>query len=347
MITSRSFGTNNNKNKVTLYTIDNGKARISVMNFGANLVKFEVKNRDGEYVDIVLGYDDAAGYDNDRGTYFGATVGRFANRIEGGKFTLNGVDYQLPINNNGKHCLHGGFNGFSFKMYDITLGDDSIACSILSPDGEEGFPGNMKFTVKYSLKDTSVEIEYFAESDKDTVCGFTNHSYFNLNGATSGTTMLNHTLQIDADGYCVVDEDAMPTGFVSPVDGSPFDFRSPKLLGDVLGSDDLRLAPTAGGIDNNMILWNTQRELSHAATLYNPDNGIEIECLTDQPGIQIYTGTFLDTTGKNGTPHKKFAAVCLETQGFPNAPRYRYFPSAVLKAGEKFYSKTVYTASVK
>lgn len=347
MITSRSFGTNNSGNKVTLYTIDNGKARISVMNFGANLVKFEVKNRDGEYVDIVLGYDDAAGYDNDRGTYFGATVGRFANRIEGGKFTLNGVDYQLPINNNGKHCLHGGFNGFSFKMYDITLGDDSIACSILSPDGEEGFPGNMKFTVKYSLKDTSVEIEYFAESDKDTVCGFTNHSYFNLNGATSGTTMLNHTLQIDADGYCVVDEDALPTGFVSPVDGSPFDFRSPKLLGDVLGSDDLRLAPTAGGIDNNMILWNTQRELSHAATLYNPDNGIEIECLTDQPGIQIYTGTFLDTTGKNGTPHKKFAAVCLETQGFPNAPRYRYFPSAVLKAGEKFYSKTVYTASVK
>ena len=347
MITSRSFGTNNSGNKVTLYTIDNGKARISVMNFGANLVKFEVKNRDGEYVDIVLGYDDAAGYDIDRGTYFGATVGRFANRIEGGKFTLNGVDYQLPINNNGKHCLHGGFNGFSFKMYDITLGDDSIACSILSPDGEEGFPGNMKFTVKYSLKDTSVEIEYFAESDKDTVCGFTNHSYFNLNGATSGTTMLNHTLQIDADGYCVVDEDALPTGFVSPVDGSPFDFRSPKLLGDVLGSDDLRLAPTAGGIDNNMILWNTQRELSHAATLYNPDNGIEIECLTDQPGIQIYTGTFLDTTGKNGTPHKKFAAVCLETQGFPNAPRYRYFPSAVLKAGEKFYSKTVYTASVK
>lgn len=347
MITSRSFGKNNNGNKVTLYTIDNGKARISVMNFGANLVKFEVKNRDGEYVDIVLGYDDAAGYDNDRGTYFGATVGRFANRIEGGKFTLNGVDYQLPINNNGKHCLHGGFNGFSFKMYDITLGDDSIACSILSPDGEEGFPGNMKFTVKYSLKDTSVEIEYFAESDKDTVCGFTNHSYFNLNGATSGTTMLNHTLQIDADGYCEVDEDALPTGFVNPVDGGPFDFRSPKLLGDVLGSDDVRLAPTAGGIDNNMILWNAQRELSHAATLYNPDNGIEIECLTDQPGIQIYTGTFLDTTGKNGTPHKKFAAVCLETQGFPNAPRYRYFPSAVLKAGEKFYSKTVYTASVK
>ncbi len=347
MITTRPFGTNNAGNQVTLYTIDSGKARISVMDFGANLVSFEVKNRDGEYVDIVLGYDDASGYDNDRGTYFGATVGRFANRIEGGKFTLNGKEYQLPINNNGKHCLHGGFDGFTFRMYDIELGEDSIAATIHSPDGEEGFPGNMEFTVKYTLIDTDLHIEYFAVSDKDTVCGFTNHSYFNLNGGTSGTTMLNHFLQVDADGYCEVDSDALPTGVIHPVDGTPFDFREPVLLSTVLGSDDPRLAPTAGGMDNNMILWNTQRELSHAATLYNPDNGIEIECLTDLPGIQIYTGTFLKTTGKQGTPHNKFAAICLETQGFPNAPKYRYFPSAVLKAGDKFYSKTVYKTCVK
>lgn len=347
MIKTKPFGKTNNGDAVTLYAVDNGKARISVMDFGANLVSFEVKNRDGEFVDIVLGYDSAEGYDNDRGTYFGATVGRFANRIEGGTFTLNGTEYKLPINNNGKHCLHGGFDGFSFKMFDIVAENDSVSASILSPDGEEGFPGNMKFTVKYTLKDTAVEIEYFAECDKDTVCGFTNHSYFNLNGGTSGTTMLNHTLQIDADGYCEVDSDALPTGDVHPVDGTPFDFRKPVVLGSVLGSDDPLLTPTAGGIDNNMILWNTQRELSHAATLYNPDNGIEIECLTDLPGIQIYTGTFLNTTGKQGAPHNKFAAVCLETQGFPNAPKYRYFPSAVLKAGEKFYSKTVYAASVR
>lgn len=347
MITTRSFGKNNKGEEVTLYTIDNGEARISVMDFGANLVNFEVKDRDGQYVDIVLGYDDVQGYDNDRGTYFGATVGRFANRIEGGRFTLNGTEYQLPINNNGKHCLHGGFNGFSFKMFDIETGDDSISASIISPDGEEGFPGNMKFTVKYTLKGTDVSIEYFAETDKDTVCGFTNHSYFNLNGGASGTTMLNHTLQIDADGYCQVDSDALPTGDLHPVDGTPFDFRTPVLLSTVLGSDDPLLAPTAGGIDNNMVLWNAQRELSHAATLYNPDNGIEVECLTDQPGIQIYTGTFLNTSGKKGAPHNRFAAICLETQGFPNAPKYRYFPSAVLKAGEKFYSKTVYKTSVK
>ncbi len=347
MITKRSFGKTNNQKEVTLYTIDNGKARISVMDFGANLVSFEVKNRDGEYVDIVLGYDDASGYDNDRGTYFGATIGRFANRIEGGKFTLNGIEYNLPINCNNKHCLHGGINGFSFKMYDIVLGEDSISASILSPDGDEGFPGNMKFTVKYSLVDTSVIIEYFAESDKDTVCNFTNHSYFNLNGGTSGTTVLNHTLQVDADGYCEVDSDALPTGDIHPVDNTLYDFRKPVLLSGVLGRGSELLKPTADGIDNNMILSSERRELSHAATLYNPDNGIEIECLTDQVAVQIYTAGSLNAEGKKGTLHKKFGAVCLETQGFPNAPKRRYFPSAVLKAGEKFYSKTVYKSSLK
>ena len=347
MITTKPFGKTNAGYEVTLYTLDNGKARISVMDFGANLVSFEVKDKKGDFVDIVLGYDDASGYDNDRGTYFGATVGRFANRIGGGRFVLNGKEFKLPINNNGKHCLHGGPEGFSFRMYDIKAEDDSILASILSPDGDQGFPGEMQFSVKYTLKDTSVSIEYFAQSDKDTVCGFTNHSYFNLNGATSGTTMLNHTLQLDCDGYSEVDSDAFPTGHIHPVMGTPFDFRKPVLLSTVLGSDHPLLAPTAGGIDNNMILSAAKRPLSHAATLYNPDNGIEIECLTDQPGIQIYTGTFLDTTGKKGTPHNRFAAICLETQGFPAAPNFSYFPSALLKAGEKFYSKTVYIASVK
>ncbi len=347
MITTRPFGKTNKGEEVTLYTVDNGQARISVMDFGANLVSFEVKDRKGEYVDIVLGYDDAQGYDNDRGTYFGATVGRFANRIEGAVFTLNGKEYHLPVNNAGLHCLHGGEDGFSFRMYDIKTGDDSISATIHSPDGEEGFPGNMDFTVKYTLKGTAVEIEYFAVSDADTLASFTNHSYFNLNGATSGSTMLNHTLQIDADGYSEVDSNALPTGFVCPVDNTVFDFREPALLKNRLGCGDPLLLPTGDGIDNNMILWTCQRELTHAATLYNPDNGIEVECLTDLPGVQIYTGTFLDTKGKQGTPYGKFAAICMETQGFPNAPRFRYFPSAVLKAGEKFYSKTVYKTSVK
>ncbi|MBO5908462.1 MAG: galactose mutarotase [Clostridia bacterium] len=347
MITKRSFGKTNKGESVTLYTIDNGQAKASIMDFGANLVFFEVKDKNGEFVDIVLGYDDASGYDNDRGTYFGATVGRFANRIKDGKFTLNGKEYILPINNNGKHCLHGGIDGFSFKMYDITLGEDSVSAHILSPDGDEGFPGNLDFTVKYTLVGAELSIEYFAKSDADTVIGFTNHSYFNLNGSSSGTTILNHTLTVDADGYCEVDSDAMVTGNIFPVKDTPYDFRKPKLLSEVLGDETGPLGVTGGGIDNNMVLSADGRELSYAATLYNSDNGISLDCLTDLPGVQIYTGTFLNTTGKKGTPHKKFAAICLETQGCPNSPNVRYFPSPILKVGESFYSKTVYIASIK
>ncbi len=346
MIASRPFGKTNKGDDVTLYTVDNGRARFSVMDFGATLVNFEVCDKEENLVDIVLGYDCAEDYDNDRDTYFGATVGRFANRIGGGKFILNGVEYTLPANT-GKHCLHGGPEGFSFKMYDINAEDDSITASIVSPDMEMGFPGEMKFTVKYTLCDTALEIEYFAESDKDTVCGFTNHSYFNLNGATSGKTVLNHTLTLDSAGYCEVDCDAFPTGDIHPVGGTPFDFRKPVVLSSILGSGHPLLEPTAGGLDNNMILCASPRDLSYAGTLYNPDNGIEIECFTDRPGIQIYTGTFLDVVGKKGTEHKAFAGICLETQNFPAAPNFSFFPSAVLKAGEKFYSKTVFKAGIK
>ena len=347
MITKSSFGKTNKGEAVTLYTIDNGCAKASIMDFGANLVSFEVKDRTGELVDIVLGYDDAQGYDNNRGTYLGATVGRFANRIAGAAFTLNGKEYKITKNFVGKHCLHGGTDGFSFRMYDITLGEDSISAHILSPDGDEGFPGNLDFTVKYTLVGAELSIEYFAKCDADTVIGFTNHSYFNLNGGASDTTILNHTLTVDADGYCEVDSDALVTGKILPTENTPYDFRTPKLLGNVLGDETGPLGVTGGGIDNNLVLSADKRELSYAATLYNADNGISLDCLTDLPGVQIYTSAFLDTIGKQGTHHKKFAAICLETQGCPNSPNVRYFPSPILKAGENFYSKTVYAASVK
>ena len=347
MITSKAFGLTNKGDKVTLYTIDNGVAKASLMNFGANLVSFEVKDNKGEYVDITLGVDDAGGYDNNRDPYFGATVGRFANRIKGGRFTLGGKEYQLPINNNGKHCLHGGNDGLTFVMYEVILGKDSIAFHHLSPDGSEGFPGNLDFTVKYTLVGANLSIEYFAKSDADTVIGFTNHSYFNLNGATSGQTVLNHTLKIDADAYCECDSDAMVTGDIHPVEGTPFDFRKDMLLSDVLGDDTGLLAPTAGGLDTNFVLWTGKREQTFAASIYNKENGIALDCYTDLPGIQIYTGTFLDTVGKNKTPHGRFAGICLETQGFPNSPNFRHFPSPILKAGEEYYSQTVYKAYVK
>ncbi len=347
MITTRPFGKTNKGDSVTLYTIDSGVAKASLMDFGANLVSFEVKDNKGEYVDIALGFDDAAGYDNNRGPYFGATVGRFANRIAGAKFTLNGKEYNVTKNFNDKHCLHGGTNGLTFVMYDVTLGDDSISFHHLSPDGAEGFPGNLDFTVKYTLKGSELSIEYFASCDQDTVIGFTNHSYFNLNGATSSKTILNHTLHVDADGYCECDSDALVTGDIHPVKNTLYDFRTPKMLGDVLGDDTGVLAVTGGGLDNGFMLWAVQRELSFAASLYNSDNGIALDCYTDLPGVHVYTGTFLDVVGKCGTPHGKFAGICLETQGAPNSMNVRYFPSPILKKGEKFYSKTVYTASVK
>ena len=347
MITTRPFGTTNKGDAVTLYTIDSGVARASIMDFGANLVSFEVKDNKGEYVDIVLGYDDAAGYDNDRGTYFGATVGRFANRIAGAKFTLNGKEYKVTKNFKDKHCLHGGEDGLSFVMYDIKAENDAVTAHVVSPDGAEGFPGNLDFTVKYTLNGAELSIEYFAKSDADTVVGFTNHSYFNLNGATSGKTILNHTLNIEADGYCEVDSDALVTGKIFPVDNTPYDFRAPKQLCDVLGDETGLLGVTGGGIDNGFMLWGAQRELSYAVTLYNAENGIALDCYTDLPGVQIYTGTFLETFGKKGTPHNKFAAICLETQGAPNSLNVRYFPSPILKAGEEHYTKTVYKAYVK
>ena len=347
MITSKKFGTTNKGDAVTLYTIDNGVARASLMNFGANLVSFEVKDKDGKYVDIALGFDSANEYDTNRGPYFGATVGRFANRIAGAKFTLNGKEYSVTKNFNDKHCLHGGIDGLTFVMYDVTLGDDRISFHHLSPDGAEGFPGNLDFTVRYTLVDSVLSIEYFAKSDADTVVGFTNHSYFNLNGATSGKTILNHTLKVDADGYCECDSDALVTGDIHPVKNTLFDFRNEKLLGDVLGDDTGVLAVTGGGIDNGFMLWGTKRELSYAATIHNSDNGIALDCYTDLPGVHVYTGTFVDEVGKSGTPYGKFAGICLETQGAPNSMNVRYFPSPILRAGEEYYSKTVYKAYVK
>lgn len=347
MVTSKGFGMTNKGEQVTLYTIDSGKAEASIMDFGANLVSFLVPDKNGVMTDIVLGYDDAAGYDNDRGTYFGATVGRFGNRIRGGKFTLNGKEYTLPLTNNGRNCLHGGVDGFSFRMYDVEVDDNSVAFSLFSPDGEEGFPGNMNFTVKYTLVDTELSIEYFAESDADTVVAFTNHSYFNLNGATSGSTVLNHTLYTPAAARGVVDEDGMFTGMIAPVADTLFDFREPALLGDRLSSSAPDLAKTNGGIDNYFPCKAARDGMYLCSAIHSVDNGIHLDCYTDQIGVQVYTSAFIDTVGKRGTKYSKYAAICLETQGYPDAPNLPYVDSPVIHAGEKYYTKTVYTASVK
>ena len=232
-------------------------------------------------------------------------------------------------------------------MYDIELSDDSLSASIFSPDMEEGFPGNMDFKVKYTLEGAALNIEFFAKSDKDTIVSFTNHSYFNLNGGASGTTMLNQVLTLNADAVSEVDENAFPTGVIMPVDNTVFDFRNGALLGDRLGKNDKLLVQTNDGIDNNFVLSMFDRNLKSAGTLYNPDNGILVECLTDMPAIQIYSGGCTDTTGKKGAACTKYCGICLETQEFPDAINCSYVPSPILKAGENYYSKTVFKTSVK
>ncbi len=347
MITTRPFGVTNKGEAATLYTLSNSKASVSVTDFGATLVSFIVPDKNGVMTDIVLGYDDAAGYDNGRAPYLGATVGRFGNRIAGGKFTLNGVEYTLPKTNNGKNCLHGGVDGFSFRMYEMKTGDNWIEGSIVSPDGEEGFPGTMNFTVRYTLNDSHLEIEYFADSDKDTVATFTNHSYFNLNGATSKKNILNHTLQIEADARCVSNEDALFIGAILPVRDTVYDFRKPTLLKDRLLSGDPALEISGGGIDNYFVSKAKSDGLYYNSAIYCADNGISLECYTDQVGVLFYSGTFLEAVGKQGVKYGRFDGMCLETQGYPDSPNIPYVPSAVLRAGEKYYSKTIYKASVK
>ncbi len=347
MVTQKHFGKTKNGEEVILYTLDSGKAAATISNLGATLVSFFVPDKDGIMTDICLGFDKAEDYDNFRDTYFGATVGRFANRIKGGKFTLGGKEYILPKNNNGRNCLHGGTTGFSFRPYDVQISDNSVTMSIISPDGEDGFPGNLSFSVRFTLEDTALSIEYFAESDKDTVVTFTNHAYFNLNGAESGKDALNQTLWIDADAYGVVDSDAMFTGLIRPVKDTPYDFKTPTLLSSRLPSEHPDLKATEGGIDNFFVSKSARGELYHLCTLACPDNKISLDCETDQIGVQIYTAKFVNEIGKGGTKYGAFSGVCLETGGFADAPNLPYVPSPLLKAGDKYYSKTVYTAQIK
>lgn len=347
MVTKSSFGKTAKGWDATLFTIKNEKATVSVSDFGATLVDFIVPDKNGVMTDINLGYDNAYIYDTDRSTYFGGTVGRFANRIKGGKFTLNGKEYTLARNNNGKNCLHGGIDGFNFYMYDVEVGENYVAFSRISPDGEEGFPGNLKFTVKYTLEDTALSIEYFAESDADTVIGFTNHSYFNLNGSTSGKDVLNHTLFVNADAYGVVDDDALFTGLIRPVENTVFDFRKPALLRDRLLSGDPDIKHSNDGVDNFFPCRAALGEMYLNSSVHCIDNGITLDCYTDQIGVQVYTAAFVDTTGKRGTYHGKYAGICLETGNYADAPNIPYVHSPILRAGDKHYTKTVYVASVK
>ncbi|MBO5021640.1 MAG: galactose mutarotase [Clostridia bacterium] len=346
MINISSFGKTPMGEDAKLYTIDNGKMKVSVSDFGARIVNICVPDNKGNLIDVALGFDSAEGYAQDN--YIGATIGRFANRIENAVFTLDGKEYKLAANNGPNH-LHGGIEGFDKKLFTVESLENSVKMSIVSPDMEEGFPGELMLSVLFTLtKDNSLVIEYTVQSNKDTVVNFTNHAYFNLSGAESGKTVEDHIMSIFADGYCETDKNALATGEIKPVKNTAMDFRRPKAVGDCINSKGCYPIDLTGGLDHNFVLSMVRGEFKKAAEIYSKKTGILMETFTDEPGVQIYSALhFGDVVGKGNVKYPRLGGICFETQGFPNATSISYFPTPVLKKDEIFYSKTEYKFSVR
>lgn len=329
--------------KVYLYTLTNKNGtQVKISNYGGTITSWIAPDNKGNKSDIVLGFNDLKGY-RSNSPYFGATVGRYGNRIADAKFTLDGKTYKLAANN-GKNSLHGGLKGFDKVVWDaapISDATSSLTLNYLSKDGEEGFPGNLRVSVKFTLSDENeLKIVYDAETDKATPVNLTNHSYFNLTGDASNT-ILNHVLMIDADRYTPVDATLIPTGELKPVKGTPFDFTTPHKIG-------ARIDQVKGGYDHNYVLNKKGNTFGKAAEVTDSISGRKLEVYTDQPGVQFYSGNFLDGSIKTdeGKPIPKHGAMCLETQHFPDSPNKPAFPSTILKPGEKYHTETTYKVSV-
>ena len=332
---------------IKLYTLANDAGMtVTVTNYGAILTSIVVPDRDGNPADVALGYDRVEGYINavDK-PYFGAVVGRYGNRIAGGTFTLDGETYEL-LKNNGPNALHGGAIGFDKVVWTVEDYDEagrSITLSYLAKDGEEGYPGNLNVSVTYTLADTNeLTIDYEATTDAATPVNVTQHTYFNLKGEGAGT-ILGHELKLAADRYTPVDETLIPTGELAPVKGTPFDFTTAKPIGRDIGAEDEQLA-FGGGYDHNFVLADAPRdEPAVAAVVYEPTTGRTLTVATTEPGLQFYSGNFLDgrLTGKSGRPYVHRGGFCLETQHFPDSPNRPDFPSTILRPGETLRSRTI------
>ena len=332
----------------TLYVLKNpAGAEICVMNYGAKIVSLVVPGKGGKPVDVMLGYDNIEDYRKGVGT-FGATCGRFANRIAKGLLNIEGKTYRLAINNGPNH-LHGGLKGFNSVMWKTEkASENSVIFSYLSKDGEENYPGNLSVEVTYSLTgDNRLEIDYKATTDKTTVLNLTNHSYFNLSGE-GDPSIYDHQLTILADSYLPTDDTSIPLGYAAPVEGTPMDFRIPFAVGERI-DDDFEQLKWGNGYDRNYILNNQNGTLALAAICESPKTGIIMETYTTEPGIQLYTANFLDgsETGKSGKPYPQRSALCLETQHYPDSPNHPDFPTTLLKPGETFTSKTIYKFRLK
>jgi aldose 1-epimerase len=335
---------------VDIYTLSEGPIEARVTNYGGYLVSLKVPDRNGKSADIVLGFDDLDGYVNNnthKGTaYLGPIVGRYANRIARGNFTLDGRQYSLAINN-GPNALHGGPHGFHQVIWKGRLIPEGVELTYLSQDGEEGYPGNLNVVVRYTLSQGALTIDYSATTDKDTILNLTNHTYFNLKGAGKGD-ILDHYLILHASRFTWADSNLTPTGELKSVGGTPLDFRKSTRIGERIDSDYEQLR-VAGGYDQNFVLDAGGRELAEAAEVYEPSSGRVMRVLTDQPGVQFYTGNFFDGTikGKSGIAYQRRYGLCLETQHFPDSPNHPEFPTTELKPGQRFHRVTVFAFSTR
>jgi aldose 1-epimerase len=348
----QAFGKIQDGQSVDLYTLTNKYGMtVAISNFGGTLVSLKVPDRDGKLGDVVLGYDNPADYENGN-AHFGGTIGRYANRIAHGKFTLDGVVYTLPLNN-GENTLHGGIRGFDKHIWtakDVSSSaGEALELNYVSKDGEEGFPGTLTVKVVYTVlaDENAVRIDYTAATDKDTVLNLTNHSYFNLAGQGNGD-ILQHQLTLYASQFTPVDATLIPTGKLQDVHNTPFDFLQPMAIGVRINMDDQQLK-LGGGYDHNWVLdKKSPSSLSLAARAYDAQSGRVLEVSTTEPGMQFYTGNFLNGTvhGKAGKVYGYRSAFCLETQHFPDSPNHKDFPSTVLKPGQTFHSTSIYNFSV-
>ena len=345
-VSKEVFGKMPDGSPIEIYTLKSGQTEARIMGYGAILVSLKTPDRKGQPADIVLGYDSLDGYTSGNKAFFGAIVGRYANRIAHGTFTLDGKTYSVP-KNDGENSLHGGTRGFDKVVWQMKQIADGVELTHMSKDGDQGYPGTLTVVVRYILTGNILQIEYSATSDADTVLNITNHSYFNLAGQGKGD-ILGHQLKLNASRFTPVDKMLIPTGELAPVASTPFDFRKPTPIGERINADNEQLK-FGKGYDHNWVLDRSGEALAEAAEVYDSASGRVLQVWTTQPGIQFYSGNFLDgtITGKNGNVYGQRSGLCLETQHFPDSPNHPGFPSTVLKAGKRFHSVTEFRLSTR
>jgi aldose 1-epimerase len=347
-VTTQPFGKMPDGTPVEVFTLSDGTVEARIISYGGILVSLKAPDRNGNAADVVLGFDDLDGYvaNSNGGAFFGALVGRYANRIALGTFTLDGKKHSLPINNP-PNSLHGGPHGFNNVVWKAKEIADGVELTYLSKNGEAGYPGNLTTTVRYTLASGELKIDYSATTDRDTVVNLTNHSYFNLAGEGKGD-ILNHQLTLNASRFTPVDATLIPMGELKPVAGTPFDFTKATTVGARIDAEDEQIK-LGHGYDHNWVLDAPGGKLAVAADVFDPSSGRELQVLTTQPGIQFYTSNFLDGSvkGKGGISYGKHAALCLETQHFPDSPNHPDFPTTELKPGQRYHQITVFKLSAR